>query len=315
MIRRTGRGAAGVEDRHLPSLATELPRQKTGDQPDASRLDERAEADSEAAARRKRVSLAAAVHRADVAPAHRPGDRRPGFGGGERQEIEQRVERGVSAPHDQDGAWRTEHGRGRTSGMHRRCRALVSPMAGSPFVQRVRRAVRPGGVDDGPRQEHPLAGRGAEAHLERRLRAAGGLQLVAPGPRDGEDARGEPQVGRDLGEGGQRPQILGDQLAAGRQRVGVGLLPAGGAQHGGGDGIDVVPPRREDLHVAPAAHVRPRRGSGLQDDEGLTARGEVRAGGEADGAGADDGDRPLALVNPWYSLPRPPRRSAARITN
>jgi len=48
-------------------------------------------------------------------------------------------------------------------------------------------------------------------------------------------------------------QVVGSELPAGRQDVGVGLDPTGVGEQPSGGGVDVVAPRGEDADVPPLA--------------------------------------------------------------
>ncbi len=102
--------------------------------------------------------------------------------------------------------------------------------------------------------------------------------------------------GAICGKRSEGAEVFGDQLAARRQHVGVGLLPAGCLEHGSGHRIDVVPPGREDLHVAPRADMGPDRLTSLEDSEGQAPGCKVCSGGQTDRSRADDGDG-----QPWGS--------------
>ena len=97
-------------------------------------------------------------------------------------------------------------------------------------------------------------------------------------------------MGADGGMGGERLDISPDEVIAGGVFVGGGSGPAGLAQQGGGGGVDVHRPRREQTDVAPLADRGPDPVAGLHDGEGHLPSGEVGGGGQADRAGSDDDD-------------------------
>ena len=86
----------------------------------------------------------------------------------------------------------------------------------------------------------------------------------------------------------QWSEIVVDQFAAGGITVGIGHRPAGRFEQLACAVVDDVAPRREERDMAPLGDSRARPGSSLEHDEGLVAQRELRRGGEADWAGADD---------------------------
>ena len=107
---------------------------------------------------------------------------------------------------------------------------------------------------------------------------------------------------RDLGQRRQWAEVLGGDLSTSWERLRLGLAPAVRAQELCSDSIDVVAPWREHLHVRPRGYVGADTRSGLEHDERLAARREMRGGGESDGTAADDGDGILMGYDPQHAV-------------
>ena len=97
------------------------------------------------------------------------------------------------------------------------------------------------------------------------------------------------------GQIGEWLQVVGGELGAGGQRVVVGADPAGIGEQPGGGGVDVVPPRGEQPHVAPLADGGCRGVAGFQDGEGDAALGRWAA------AARPTGPAPMTTTgsDPW----------------
>ena len=78
------------------------------------------------------------------------------------------------------------------------------------------------------------------------------------------------------GAGGQRLEVVLDQLAAGRVVLGIGAVPAGLRQQPLGRLVDIVAPGREHAHVRPLPHRMSGLVARLQHDR-LAARARARA--------------------------------------
>ena len=126
--------------------------------------------------------------------------------------------------------------------------------------------------------------------LERRGLAALGLELVEAGAADAGDAARCVDVVREAGLGRERLEVALNQFGAGRILVRIRGVPSGRREQARGRPVDVVFPRREQLHVAPLAHRMPDAVAGLQHDRPEAALQHMGGGGKADRAGADDGD-------------------------
>ena len=92
------------------------------------------------------------------------------------------------------------------------------------------------------------------------------------------------------GDFGQRLEVGLVQVRSRRHRLAGRLLPAMGLEQRAGRRVGVVLPRREQADVAPIADVGGDGRAGLVDLHGQAAPDQVGGSGEADRAGADDGD-------------------------
>lgn len=141
-------------------------------------------------------------------------------------------------------------------------------------AEHVRAAPGTGRVDHRRCQDLRVVGL---ADQEGCVLAAGGADPVEPDAGHRDHLRVVPDPVTQLRGLGQRREVAVDQVAAGRERVGVGSGPAAGLfQQAAGCGVDVVAPRAEQHDVAPfvdrcrnARPVLPARRS----------RGRVRPGG------------------------------------
>jgi len=157
-------------------------------------------------------------------------------------------------------------------------------------AERVRDAVRAGGVDDRAREDLLLALRGRDGERERRVVAALGLHLVEPEAGD----RGDPvpdahPVAESAAE---RGKVRVHELTAGRVGLTIGLGPAGVARREelARGGVDVELPWREDPDLAPLKDRGADRVAGLEDERQGTALQELGGCGEADRSPTDDRD-------------------------
>ena len=89
-----------------------------------------------------------------------------------------------------------------------------------------------------------------------------------------------------------------NDLAAGRQRLRVGRAPAGLFEQRVCCGVDVVPPGRENAHVAPGAQRVPDGRAALEQHGGQTALNEMRGGGQPHRPRTDDRNRQLSCGSP-----------------
>ena len=167
-----------------------------------------------------------------------------------------------------------------------------SPAAGRPPAPSgFGRVQVPGGVDHGVGEVAALHAVLVDDQLERRVVAAGVLELVDPGARDADHARAEMQRAGDLRRRGQRLQVALDDLGAGR----IARRPSGAVQpwrssSSTADRVEVELPRREHAHVPPLADAGADRVAGLEHERLQAAGEQVRRGGQADRAGADHRD-------------------------
>src|SRR5690606_1591039 len=145
-----------------------------------------------------------------------------------------------------------------------------------------------GGVDDGAGEQFLAVG---QAQDEGGQFPAGGTQAVDAQTADGGDLGAVADVGGQRGQFGQRLEVLLDEVCAGGQGGGVGLVPSGGREQAAGGGVGVELPGTEQLDVRPGSNGCGRGVAGFHDDEGDAAFGQVRCGSQAHGAGSDHGDR------------------------
>ncbi len=289
-----GDAALAVGEHQAPAALAHRPRLEAGDELDRAVGDQPAHRRAERAAGGQLVIAPAAVLAAGRAAADRPGDLRPRLGPAQGHEVEDRVEGGVARADDEDAPARVPVAVGAED-----VRDPVGDPVGKAPLARCRHAARAervrlrpgaGGVDHRAGQVAALRAALVDDQLERRVLAAGVLELVDPVLGDRLDARVEVQRGRDRLERGEGLEVpLGDLVSRG-VGVGGGRLPARRGEQLPGDGVDVVRPRREDPDVTPLAHGRADGGAGFEDQRLQPARQQVRRGGEPDGTGADDGD-------------------------
>ena len=148
----------------------------------------------------------------------------------------------------------------------------------------------PGGIDHRPGEgAFETVGPNGRDH-ERCIAAARAGHLVGAGAGDRGDEAVGAQPDRDLGQEGQRLEVVLDELPAGGVLVGVGAEPTVGGEQTAGGRVDVVAPRREQLDVGPVADAGGDVVADFEHDERDASFVEVGGGGEADRAGADHGD-------------------------
>ncbi len=241
--------------------------------------------------RRQGVGGAPAVGGGHVVSPHHPRDGRGRRHLGEPGQVQQGVERGVAAADHGHRAARValarrpEHVRDPVEDVRATRRLSDRGQAVGP--QGIGHRVGARGIDHGPGEHAVLAARGADPHLEGGVRAIARLHLVVGRPGDRGDSCAEPDVGLQIRQLGQRLQIPGHELGPGGQRLRIRLRPSGILQPLPGEGIHVVPPRREHLDMAPRLEVRADRRAGFQHEEPLAAGGQMDRGGQSDGTGAD----------------------------
>ncbi len=191
---------------------------------------------------------------------------------------------GVAGPISPEGRWDTVGDKVSRLGLPD-CRRPIG-------AERIRGAPCTGRIDHRARQNSRFAPVGTtDSERKRGGIPAGRLHLVVAGPGDARHSRVEAQVRRDFGESRQGRKIVRDELRPSGQHVGIRLDPAAGPKQLRGDRVDVVTPRRKDLHVTPCGHVCGDRRARLEHDRPLTASHQVRRGRQADRTGSDDRDR------------------------
>ncbi len=285
VARRQFHPAADLADR----LGTEA-----GDQLDPAGLDQGAQPDAEGAAGRQLVVGAAAVTPGLTRTAHHPDDL--GTGLRELGQVEQRRGRRVAGADDCGTAAReavpvrAEHVRQRVR--DRRGGRGLAARRDARAAEHVRRTPGAGAVDDRAAEQLLAAG---QADQVRRVVASRRAQPVEAPAGDRDDVGAVPDPAVELRRLGQRREVVVDEVAARRQRVRVGRVPAGRLEQSPGRRVDVVPPRAEEPDVPPLADRGRRAGAGLQDDEVQAALGQVRRGRQADRPGSDDDDRVAVL--------------------
>ncbi len=231
---------------------------------------------SQLASRLELVRRPTTPYAVEIVASHDPGDARRRRLFGQRQQVEDHVERRVAAANDDDTL----------AGV---AIAIVSKHVGNavrdavPQLPLARRGhtARPGrvgtrpsaaGVDHRTRLER-LAGR--QSHLERLRVAAPGAHLVEVLAADRGHAGVVADVRHQRGMARQRRQVLRDQLAAGRQRCGIGRTPADFLEQLFARGVDHVAPWRERADMRPLPHRRTGVRAGFEDHERLVVARQV----------------------------------------
>ena len=249
---------------------------------------------AERAARRQLVVAAAAVLAARRGAADRPDDLRRRLGVAQRHQIEDRVEGRVAAADHEHPPARVA----RAVGAEHVRDPVGDPVRGGALALRGNAAgaerVRPrpgaGRVDHGRREVAALLAALLDEQLERRLVAARVLELVDAVPGDRDDPGAEVQA---PARSPAAPRAARGSARRSRRRSGRRPRPAQPSRPRRAarrDRVDVVLPRREHAHVPPLADARADLLAGLEHQRLDPARGEMRGGGEPDGARADDGD-------------------------
>jgi len=118
----------------------------------------------------------------------------------------------------------------------------------------------------------------ADPDQEGELVAAGAADLVDVAAGDRDHPGVHPDAAGQGGQGGQRRQVVLEQVGAGGQGVGVRAGPAGLLEQPHADRVQGQAPGGEQPHMPPLRNVRPDLGTGLQD-EGFEAAVEEVGGG------------------------------------
>ncbi len=201
------------------------------------------------------------------AAADRPHDLRRRLGVAQRDQVEDRVERRVAAADDHHAPARVaravgaEHVRDAVDdAVGARALAGRRQAAGA---ERVRSRPRPGGVDDGAREDAALARRRCSTTSSNGASSRpSSLSLSMPGAGDAGHARGRGAAPRR--SRASRPAARGSARRSRRRsgsRRGSGARPAVALEQRAGDRVEVVLPRREDAHVPPLDGCWRRRAS------------------------------------------------------
>jgi hypothetical protein len=131
----------------------------------------------------------------------------------------------------------------------------------------------------------------ADANEEGELVAAGAADLVEVVAGNGDHRGVEPDAACEGGQGGQRLQVVLQQVGAGGERVGVGTDPAGLVEQAHADRIQRQAPGREKRHVPPLGDVGADLRAGFQDEGFQAAVQQVGGGGQPNWASSDDHHR------------------------
>jgi hypothetical protein len=159
-------------------------------------------------------------------------------------------------------------------------------------AERVRLAPGAGGVD------HRAGAQLLDAALALQLQdevgrlAAAGLDLVEALAADGQDAGAVADMRAQRLRRGERQQVVVAQLAGRGQRQLVGRRrPALAFEQLARRAVDIEAPGREQAYMANRLQMRGRAVTGFEDLHGQATAQQLGGGGQADGAGADHGNR------------------------
>lgn len=265
---------------------------------DRAAFDQGAPVDAEFAPGRQRIGRLAAERGLDLLLAHDPDDPRLRGILAQGRQVDQHVQRRMAAAEDGHGA----AGIAAARAAEHVGDAGRDPRPGGHFPQG-RQAVRAGRVgrvpgarriDDRARLDVPKRTvRARYAQHEGPRLATGRAHLVDALAGDRDDAGIEADMRGQRRQGGERFQIAGHQLGAGRHLLVRRVGPAGSRQQQARLLVDAVAPGREHPHMAPLADAACDRRAGLEHQRDLAPVQEMDGGGQPDGAGADDGDRQL----------------------
>jgi hypothetical protein len=246
------------------------------------------------AARGKLVVGAAAERFCGIVAAQQPDRLRARGLFGEAGEVDQRSDRGMSRAENRDRLARIArpvvaehigHAVGDVA-----CHLCFAGRAQAVGSGRIGREPGSGRIDDGIGLEAVGAASVLIAEFERRGLAAPGLEFVEADAADVGDAARDADMILELRPGRQRLQVALDQFTAGRVERGVRRIPADPGEQTGGGTVDIVFPRRKQLHMAPLPHRVANLRTGLQHHGGHATFQNMGRGGEADRARTDDGD-------------------------
>ena len=269
-----------------------------GGELDDALVDERLDAPAERAAGRQGVVLAAAEQPVDrPAAPHGPDDARSsGASWCRATSASQRVHRRVAAPDHEHALAGVARALGAARrGCRRRCARPAR--ARRPRAGRRRRAgwasayVPLASMTAWASIALPRASRADDAARTAPSSRSVSLSLSRSRRVTASTSRAEADAVAQLWRRGQRQQVVLAQLGAGRVlvvRSGAASRSAASSPLGGA--IDDVAPRREQRHVAPVGDGRRRLVAALEHERLEAALEEMRCGGEADRAGADDDD-------------------------
>lgn len=133
---------------------------------------------------------------------------------------------------------------------------------------------------------------GLNTEQQRRLLTTGGSSAIHALSGDRDHPGAEPDPRPDLRQGGQRLEVVVDELSPGRRAILIHRRsPARSVQQATRSGIDQMPPRREQPRVPPEADRLASPIPALEDREVDAARGQIGRSGEPDRTGADDQHR------------------------